>query len=274
MPAVTVGLVPAVLLGVVVLRSDDMRQSDPRGPVAAALDLPSGPELDARRAVAVAEAATRCLADRGIRMIVPVDPPPDIPDADLDPVAWAERWGFGISTRPAEVEAVRATDVGPALEPAARSALFGDAGRPGCHELARIEVYGLRDRLLAPLRPELEALGATIDADPGSLAADVAWIGCVRVLVEPLGGVPSPAFAGDLEAVRARFASQPPTDALQALERRVAAGIARCDLARVDARRRAAWPHEAAFVAAHRDRLAAIAAAIRAAESDDAPPDP
>ncbi len=272
--AASVALLPVAILGGIAVGHGDAAPPDGRGPVAAALDLAGGPALDARRAAAVADATGRCLADRGIVMAVPVDLPPPVPDAGLDPIAWAGRWGFGISTRAAEVGTTRVPDAGPRLDAAARSALFGDAGRPGCQERARIEVYGLRDRLLAPLRPALEALGARIDADPGSRAADVAWVGCAGTVLEPLAGVPRPVRVGDLDPVRTWFAAQPGTAALQALERRVAAGIARCDLARVDARRHAAWPHEEAFVATHRERLAGIAVSIRAAEAAYPPTDP
>ena len=233
---------------------------DGLGPVLEALDLERGRELDARRAAAVAEAAERCLAAAGVRATVPVEPPPAIPDADLDPVAWAERWGFGITTAagaPASGEAT--VETGPL-----------DALGRRCRNQAADAVYGLRDRLLAPLRPALAMLGATIDADPASRAADAAWVACAKTATAGVAPpLPAPPAPGRLDAVRTWFvgraARRDPADIV--LERRVAAAIARCDLARVDARRTAAAPHERAFVDAHGDDLARIGAAIRTVEA-------
>ena len=231
-----------------------------QGPVLRALDLERGSALDARRAAAVADAAERCLAGHGVMADVPVEAPPSIPDADLDPVAWAERWGFGVAT------AAQLPPVGvPAVAPAPLDGL-----ERSCRDAAADEVYGLRDRLLAPLRPALEALGATIDADPASRAADAAWVDCARrATEEEVTDLPRPTAPGRLDVLRAWFAarSMDPDPWLVALERRVAASIARCDVLRVEGRRSAAAPHERAFVRAQRDALARIGAAIRAAEA-------
>ena len=55
-------------------------------------------DLDRRRADAVAILTTRCMAAHGLAWAARPELPRQIPDAELDPVAWAERWGFGVST--------------------------------------------------------------------------------------------------------------------------------------------------------------------------------
>jgi hypothetical protein len=73
-----------------------------------------------------------------------------------------------------------------------------------------------------------------------------------------------------LDALRAWFAARAVTtvDAgVVALEQRVGVAIARCDLDLAASRRRAAEPHERAFVREHADALTRIGATIRAAEA-------
>src|SRR4029453_5545274 len=62
-----------------------------------ALDRP-GEDLDRRRAEAVAALVARCMAGLGLTWTPWVEPTPTVPDAELDPAAWAARWGFGVST--------------------------------------------------------------------------------------------------------------------------------------------------------------------------------
>jgi hypothetical protein len=234
---------------------------DGLGPVVRALRLERGPDLDARRAAAVAAATERCLAALGIRVTVPVQPPPPIPDPELDPVAWAERWGFGISTA-GGWDTVPAPTTPPPPP---------DARERRCAEAAAEEVYGLRERLLAPLRPALKALGRAIDADAASGAADARWTACVAdATTDADPDLPTAPAPGRLDALRAWFtarAQASPGASVVALERRVAAAIARCDLALADARRSAAEPHEQAFVRTYAVEIARIGAAIRAAEA-------
>jgi hypothetical protein len=249
------------------------------GPLAAALDLPGGPELDRRRASAVALRTASCMTAAGHPFQPWVEPPPVIPDADLDPIAWAERWGFGISTADEPLP-------GPAIDPnlariaalptaqrlRATEDLFGSDARAGCQPLAADHVYGLRERVLLPLRPGLTALGARIEADPVVVAARAGWLDCVAPWIPP--GAPGPSGAGDLEPVRAWFAWRAAiavdADVRQAVEldeRRVAAAFARCDVRLHEDRRRAASPHEQAFVSVHRVELDELAAIIRREEA-------
>ena len=82
--------------------------------------------------------------------------------------------------------------------------------------------------------------------------------------------LPVPSSPGRLDALRTWFAMRGhswPGPSIIALERRVAVGIARCDRDHVTARRRAAEPHERAFVREHAAVLARIGAAIRLAEA-------
>jgi hypothetical protein len=83
-------------------------------------------------------------------------------------------------------------------------------------------------------------------------------------------GLPRPVRPGHLDGLRAWFAARaapPPSPEVLALERRVAAAVARCDVALVADRRRAADPHERAFVREHAAALRRIGAAIRDAEA-------
>jgi hypothetical protein len=262
MRAAWVALIAGVALGVAVVAAVPAPAGG-LGPVARALALDHGPDLDARRAAAVAEAARHCLARDGISARPLPEPTPVIPDAELDPIAWAERWGFGITT-------ASGWHGGTVVDLPVASDSAGPE-RAACQEEAALAVYGLRDRLLAPLRPALAALGASIDADPATVAADAAWTACVDPASAALDPpVAPPTEPGRLEAIRGWFAARAgprPDPSIVALERRVAAAIARCDLAFVELRRRAADPHERAFVREHGPALRRIGAAIRAAEA-------
>jgi hypothetical protein len=264
-----IAVVAGVGLALAILGLLGSRPDDGLGPVARALALDRGSDLDARRAAAVGEAVGRCLARHGITDAPPAEPPPAVPDPELDPVAWAARWGFGITT---------ASGWSPrdAIPPPA-------AGLAGpmvatCHEHAADEVYGLRERLLATLGPALTRLGAAIDADPATLAADRSWVACASAAVRAADPtLPVPSSPGRLDALRTWFVTRGdsrPEPSIIALERRVAVGIARCDRDHVTARRRAAEPHERAFVREHASLLARIGAAIRLAEAayPSAPP--
>ena len=156
--------------------------------VAAALGLDrADPALDGRRAEAVAILIADCMRRPGLQWTAVPEPAPAVPDGSLDPVAWARRWGFGLSTMvgsrsdPASVDAnvapLEAED--PSVREAYRRALHGGDGSPGCHATATDAVFGARDRLLAPLRPGLDALDARIAADPETQRAVATWRTCV-----------------------------------------------------------------------------------------------
>ena len=250
-----------------------------RGPLATALDLESGPALDRRRAAAVAAITTACMQAAGHRFEPWAEPAPTIPDAGLDPAAWAERWGFGISTA---TEPVPPAPIDPNLRRLAHLSqpqrarliadLYGDSARTGCQPRANDTVYELRERVLAPLRADLTALAAKIEADPVFAKASAGWITCVRA------GLPTqvraPTRPGALEAVHEWFvqragaaSSGADLGVIQADERRTATAIAHCDAVLHEARRRVAASYEAAFVARHRDRVERLASAIRRAEA-------
>ena len=250
--------------------------------VAAALGLDrADPELDGRRAEAVAILTADCMRRHGLHWTAVPELAPAIPDEHLDPVAWARRWGFGLSTmvgrRPdpasvgASAAAMEADDL--SVREGYRRALHGVDGSPGCHATATNAVFGARDRLLAPLRPALDALDARIVADPKTQLAAATWRTCVGPVTAGLAAdrrsLPG-ALLERYDAQVRRLAglhSIAGLAALQADERRVATVVADCEVAFGAARVSAAARHEAAFVAGHRDALASIGAAIRAAEA-------
>lgn len=256
------------------------------------LDGPDAADLDGRRAAAVAALIARCMAAHGLPYPTAVEAPPAIPDASLDPEAWAARWGFGVSASLGQVSDA-ADQVAPedpaAPDPVAaflaerdpteraryRDALYGTAPAAGCQPQATETVYGLRPRLLAPLRADLEALEASIEADPAMRPVRDAWTHCASLAVRELALGPEAThrerLPGRLLAwfgARAHAVSDTAArDALFTLERRVAVAVARCEQGFVTARARVAGPHESSFVAAHRAALEAIGAAIRQAEA-------
>jgi hypothetical protein len=251
--------------------------------VAEALGVePAGPALDRRRAEATAALAASCMADRGLRWTPVVEPLPAVPDPDLGPIEWAGRWGFGASTMVGRPAAVTTADPNlvaiaglPAVERAAYlRALHGGGWAPGCLTAASETVYGLRDRLLAAVKSDLQALDARIAADPAAARALAAWRICVGPLApgltpdrRTLSGALLERFVGRTAAIGAGIAGLIGLTALQADERRVATAVARCELAFIEDRSRVASAHEAAFVGRHREALASIGAAIRAAEA-------
>jgi hypothetical protein len=146
------------------------------------------PELAAREARTIQHWIADCMAAHGLPYRPFVEPPPDIPDAELGPRDWAAKWGFGVSTSFGVVNAMPpATDpnlayidaLAPEQREAYRVALFGSDGRPGCNEEANAAVYGRHDRLLAVLAGDLARLEDRIAADPRLVAADAAWMACV-----------------------------------------------------------------------------------------------
>ncbi len=249
------------------------------GTIAEAIGAPTGPELDERRALAVAQRTQGCMAALGFAFDAVPEPPPAIPDAHLAPVAWAERWGFGIATsvglavRPAPPDP-NAQRMASLPEPARATyvaALYGDGqDDPGCHGAALEAVYGLRDRALAPLRSRLDALQRAIDADPGVPAVERAWDGCVRGL-----GIARTERATLVERMRRSFSERTAAvlgderlvAAVAAEERGIAAGIARCEVAFGAGMAAVAAPYEARFVATYHALLERIGARIRAAEA-------
>lgn len=273
--ALTLGLVAGLWLTTTVLSSAGHRPTT----VEEALDLgPATAELDARRAVAVAALTTACMQSLGLRWQPVPEPPAEIPDPDLEPVAWAERWGFGVSTitaRPATADsdpnlgAIATLPDG--LRSRYRTALHGSPGQPGCLETARESVYGLRDRLLRPLRADLDALEAAVTADPRLGRAVAVWRGCVGRVA---GGLPLDrrSLPGALvQRFAARIASvepgSPRLGAIQEDERRVAGVLTRCEASYVDSRTLIAARYEPAFAARHEAALWAVGASIRTAEA-------
>ena len=264
-----VGLTTVVLSGV----------RPPPATVAAALALDEGPGLDARRAVAVAGLITTCMRQHGIVWHAVPEPVPSIPDSSLDPVAWADRWGFGVSTMagspmPSPVpdpDLAALVGMTPRVQAVVRATLHGSPSGPGCVERATQEVYGLRERSLRPIREALVQLETTIDADPAARAAVARWRGCVNGVSDGLASERSTLGAalveravrrlGDVRAGTADLAS------VQRDERWTAGVLARCEQAFGEARTRIAARYEAAFVARYGDRLAAIGTAIRSAEA-------
>jgi hypothetical protein len=273
--ALTIGLVVGPWLATTVLSSAGHRPTT----VEEALGLgTAGAELDGRRAAAAAVLTAACMRSLGLRWQPTPEPLPEIPDPGLGPVAWADRWGFGVSTitaRPAgsadDSNLGAIATLSEVLRSRYRAALNGSAGHPGCQETARESVYGLRDRLLRPLRPDLDALDAAVTADPGLGRAVAVWRGCVGRVADGLP-IDRRSLPG---ALIQRFAARaadvepgsPPLRDIQEEERRVAGVLARCEESYTNARTRIAARHEAAFVATHEAALRAVGAAIRAAEA-------
>ena len=135
-------------------------------------------------------------------------------------------------------------------------------------------VYGMRDRSLAALRPALVALDARIAADPAAARALAVWRACVRPVAgglaldrRSLSGALLERYMRRSSMIESGTLAVAGLAALQAEERRVATVVAACEVVFAVDRAVAAAPHEAAFVAAHRDELRSIGAAIRAAEA-------
>lgn len=253
--------------------------------VRAALGLddtdPSG--LTIRQASAVARRTAACMAAHRLPYVAAPEPPPAIPDPDLDPIAWAGRWGFGVATSVGltvapvlDPNATYAAALGPTDRARYRRVLFGVDGRGGCHGAATTGVYGLRDRALAPLRTAFDALARAIDSDPAMRALRGAWRTCASAATAGLGIAAAdhtrdrlPSVLIEAFAAQARSTPSHPgsLEELRQVERAVAAGIARCESVFIDGREVVAGPHEARFVRAHQAELARIGRTIRDAES-------
>ena len=271
--ALILGIVAGLVLATGVLSSRTDRETTTVAGVLA-LEQP-GDDGDARRAEAVAVLTARCMTTRGFQWAPSVEPPPSIPDAELDPVTWAARWGFGVSTvvgrpepvspRDPNVQAV--TAMPPDEGDAYRDALDGPAG---CRTVATEHVYGLREREMAPVRASLRELDEKIAASPGAARATAAWAHCVGPVADGRPLEPrtlSPELRDAFVQRLARLGQVTGVVALQVEERRVATIMARCDVDYQRARGEVAAPFEAAFVAQHRRRLEATGAAIRSAEA-------
>ena len=259
--------------------------------VAAALGLDDAedPALERRRAIAVARQTGSCMAEQGFTYLAIPAPAPDIPDADLDPVAWAGRWGFGISTAVGgtasihpDPNAQRAVGLDPATRDRYERSLHGRDGVPGCLTRATEAVFGLRERLLSPLRTDLVALDRAIEADPGMTAIREAWRSCVgpslvAVGIEPdvidRSRLPSQVTAAVIARLEQDRNDPTRLAGLQAAERRVAVDLARCEIRFAAGRALVASPHESTFVREHGAELDRIGTAIREAEDrlGDAP---
>lgn len=273
--ALIIGLIGGLWLATTVLSTTVAR---PRT-VAEALALdPGGSELDGRRATAVAVLTAACMRQLGFDWRPVPEPPPDVPDAELDPVAWADRWGFGVTTirdRPPtsapdpNLDALAEAPAG--IQARLRAALFGQERRPGCQQTARDAVYGLRDRLLQPMRHELDALADAVAADPALGLVLASWQGCVAPISGGLTIDRRTLPRALIERFRARVAgSSSGSDVLNDLqrdERTVAGTLARCETDYVASRARVAARYEAAFLTTHGATLAQLGAAIRAAEA-------
>jgi hypothetical protein len=256
------------------------------GPIAVALGLAGreAPDLERRRAQAVADATASCMAAQGLSYPAVAAAAPTIPDAELGPLDWAARWGFGVSTSVGAP--VAAADRDPAaawlaaLDARKRTtfarALYGDGSVPGCQAAATDAVYGLRTRALAPIAADLAQVETAIDADRATVAVRSRWQACVAGLVTELGATATPLARSTLPGLLlARFAER--TDAvrtdpsalagLQEAERRTAVTMARCEAAFARERARVAERHEAAYVARHGAELARVASIIAAAEA-------
>ena len=247
-----------------------------------ALDV-DGIDLDKRRSEAVALLVARCMNARGLAWQPWIETAPSVPDAELEPVAWAERWGFGVSTTlgrprisPPADRNLTAVDAMPAdMQARYRDALYGTAADdPGCQRSANDTVYGLRERFLAPLRHALTDLDAGIAADPRAIHAVDEW----RLCVAPIAGPDRPErrtlaqqliarFQARVDAIGTTPAGMAEQLALQTDERRVAATLARCEARFAESRASVAAPFEAAFVTRHREELTRIGTAIRDAEA-------
>jgi hypothetical protein len=246
------------------------------------LDGRETPELERRRAFEVARRTASCMHSLGFAYDPVPEPPIAIPDAALDPIAWAARWGFGVTTsvrtlrdqEHVDVNAARAERLPWDERERYRRALHGKGDDPGCHGAATTAVYGMRERALATLRPHLAALERAIDADPAMDDVRAVWVECASAAIRPLA---STTVTPDRERLPARilgwFAAR--LDAMrsardlanaQALERWVAVAIARCESAFGSRRTNVAAPHEAAFIRIHGAALARIGLVIRAAE--------
>jgi hypothetical protein len=240
------------------------------------------PGLERRRALAVAERTRACMARRGFEHAAVPEPPLIIPDAELDPIAWAERWGFGVATSVgAAHQSAGRPEVGASPGPspggaAYRNALYGDDLDPGCHALATRSVYGIRERVLAPLRDDLAALADTIEGDAAMTPVRTAWRRCATDAVDGLGleaaaiervVLPSRLLATFAGRVAASAGDRAELRRVQAVERRVAVAVARCEAAFAAGRAAVAAPHEARFVARQRDALARARALIEAADA-------
>lgn len=279
---VALAAIGSVLVGAVVVSATAPPPSTVRA--ALGLDGPDAPGLAERQARAVASATAACMERAGLTYVAVPDPPPTIPDPTLEPVAWAERWGFGVSTSVgtagatavADPNAAHAASLAGAAADAYRTALFGRDGAGGCHGSANAAVHGLRERLLAPLRSELLALEAAIEADPGLVAARAAWRACVARATASLALAPSlltrdrlPSSLLEAFERRARSAAGDPRAlaGVQGQERRVAAAVARCEGRFAEDRSIVARPHEARFLRQHGTALRRIGRAIRDAEA-------
>ena len=278
-----VALLAAALLLVAAAADRIEDAADARGLLAAALGAPPSPDLDRRRAIAVAMRTATCMHARGFAYAAWLEPPPDIPDAGLAPAAWAARWGFGMAT--GLDRAVTPMPVDPNLERIATDAagrrrefldaLFGTDGASGCHGTASDAVYGLRERELAPLREPLRRLAEAIQSDARVIEAADRWRACVQAALPSAAGELDLGDPGRPDAVIAWFAEG--TNGLAVgsrararladAERHVAVALVGCGETWSSARAVASRGHERAFVRRHAAQLAAIGARIRAEEA-------
>ena len=276
--AILFGLVGGVGLATAVLSSAGDRPTT----VEAALGIHDDPTLDRRRADAVAVLTADCMQERGLPWLAVPEPAPQLPDPDLEPVEWARRWGFGLSTmvgapprhrRPRTRTWQRPTGPIHRREPRTGGRSMDRMGRAAvmtsppmrssvcetgswrpCGMPSTSSMRG--SRLTRPRgEPSLPGAGVSGRSRQGSPPIVDRWQALCWDDTTPASGT---------WPVCARSRDSLP---LQADERRVATVVAECELAYAAARAAAAAPHEATFVAEHHGALTTIGAAIRAAEA-------
>ena len=256
------------------------------GVLGLASDPLEGAALERRRLEAVEVLTAVCMHRRGWPYRVHVPPALAIPDADLAPLAWAERWGFGVATSighgppdtVADPNLEMVASFGTGRRAAWITALVGGAGRAGCRPIATERVMGLRDRLLAPLALALADFRDSIDASDVVRHALDAWTTCLLAAgIEPAGRAATiPALIDvigrRLDALRGPDGglpspAEPSLAALADEERRMAVAVARCEAPYLEARQAAERSMAGAFLSTHGDALRAVGDTIRAAEA-------
>lgn len=224
---------------------------------------------------AVQALIARCMRDQGFPY-VPTTPPTVNGEGAIGPREWAEKWGFGISTRPKE------STVQPIADPNLdyldrlsieeqekyRTALFGggsqtDTATPGgCTGGATETVYRAMDVALRPITPELDRIAARVAADTRMADAEGLWLDCAHGhgLVGDTRAKVVATAKGTVYGRLARIAERNPTASLppdelaelKATERGLAVAIAECESVRQGAIAAIAAEYEQAFIQAQR----------------------
>jgi hypothetical protein len=202
------------------------------------------------------------------------------PGADLGPAAYAEQFGFGISMATGQQvqEAPGDPNLGyagslPAEDRAAYlTALLGgpaEGASTGCRPIANDAVYGFRERILAGLRPDLEALASAVRDDPAISAAETEWSSCMIASGHPVGSHAEldSYIATTIRASYDLLQSEPSEkelQQLQELERQVAKVVIACDAPWMTTLQTLRDRYAQPFVASHRTELEEIRDSILA----------